>query len=57
MTVAVAVERYAYCREVKIQDFSDIKSMELQFTSKLFLIATVGSKIFQAIINRLISLS
>ena len=43
MTVAVAVERYVYYRGVKIQDFSDIKSMELKLTSNLFLIATVGS--------------
>jgi biopolymer transport protein ExbB len=43
MAVAVAVERIVYYRKVKITDFSDIKTMELKLTSKLFLIATVGS--------------
>jgi biopolymer transport protein ExbB len=43
MAVAVAVERYVYYRSVKITDFSDIKTMELKLTSKLFLIATVAS--------------
>jgi len=43
MAVAVALERIVYYRKVKITDFSDIKTMELKLTSKLFLIATVGS--------------
>ncbi len=43
LVVAVALERYFFYRRLSIGAFEDIKSLELVLTSKLFVIASVGS--------------
>ena len=41
--VAVAIERKAFYRKVRLEDFIDKKDLELKLTKRLHLIATVGS--------------
>ena len=41
--VAVSLERAAFYRKIRIENFQDIKSLELALTRKLFVIASVGS--------------
>jgi biopolymer transport protein ExbB len=41
--VAIAVERYLTYRNVRTEDFTDKKSLELMLTGKLHIIATIGS--------------
>lgn len=43
IAIAVAIERHLIYRRVSITDFSDKKSLELELTKKLHLIATIGS--------------
>jgi biopolymer transport protein ExbB len=43
MALAVALERYLFYRSVKIDEFTDRKTLELELTGKLHLIATIGS--------------
>lgn len=43
MAVAIAVERYLTYRQIRIEDFTDKKELELELTKKLHLIATIGS--------------
>ncbi len=43
LSVAVAIERYLFLRTVKIEDFPDKRSLELELTKRLHIIATVGS--------------
>ncbi len=43
VVVAVALERAIFYRGVRIDQFKDIKSMELVLSEKLFVIASVGS--------------
>ncbi|WP_096704333.1 TonB-system energizer ExbB [Magnetospirillum sp. 15-1] len=43
VVVAVALERAIFYRGVRIEQFKDIKSMELVLSEKLFVIASVGS--------------
>lgn len=43
VVVAIALERYFFYRKLSINDFQDIKSLELTLTRKLFVIATVGT--------------
>ena len=43
VVVAIALERYAYYRRIRITDFQNIKSLELTLTNKLFVVASVGS--------------
>ncbi len=43
IAVAVAIERYLVYRRVRIEDFGDKKSLELELTRKLHIIATIGS--------------
>jgi biopolymer transport protein ExbB len=43
VAVSIAVERYLTYRKIKIDQFRDIKELELQLTKKLHIIATIGS--------------
>jgi biopolymer transport protein ExbB len=41
--VAVAIERHLVYREIRLENFPDKKSLELELTNKLHIIATIGS--------------
>ncbi len=43
LVVAVSLERYAFYRKLSLAAFDDIKSLELELTGKLSVIASVGS--------------
>jgi len=43
VAVSVGVERYLLLKKVSIMDFTDRKSLELELTNKMHLIATIGS--------------
>ncbi len=43
VALACAIERYLVFRNIKLQDFRDKKSLELELTKKLHIIATIGS--------------
>ncbi|MFA5074154.1 MAG: TonB-system energizer ExbB [Nitrospirota bacterium] len=43
VSVAIAIERHLLMKKIKIEDFSDKKSLELALTDKLHFIATIGS--------------
>src|SRR5512137_2692493 len=43
VAVACAIERYRFFNKVRLQDFTDKKSLELELTKKLHVIATIGS--------------
>jgi biopolymer transport protein ExbB len=40
---SVALERYLLYRKIKLADFSDKKTLELELTKKLHIVATIGS--------------
>lgn len=41
--LAIGIERYLLYRKLNIEDFNDRKSLELELTKKLHLIASIGS--------------
>ncbi|KAF0180212.1 MAG: biopolymer transport protein ExbB [Nitrospirae bacterium] len=43
VAVAIAVERHLVMKRIRIEDFAEKKSLELELTKKLHLIATIGS--------------
>jgi biopolymer transport protein ExbB len=43
VAVAIAIERYLRYKYIRIEDFNDKKSLELELTKKLHIIATIGS--------------
>jgi biopolymer transport protein ExbB len=43
MALAIAIERHLVYRKIDIRDFDDKKSLELTLTSKLHVLATIGS--------------
>ena len=43
LAVSIGVERYLLLKKVRIEDFTDKKSLELELTHKIHLIATIGS--------------
>jgi biopolymer transport protein ExbB len=43
VAVACAIERHLVFKGIRLQDFSDKKSLELELTKKLHVIATIGS--------------
>lgn len=43
VAVAIGIERYMLFRKLRIEDFNDRKSLELELTKKLHLIASIGS--------------
>jgi len=43
VAVAVAIERYLVYKHIRIEDFPDKKSLELEITKKIHIIATIGS--------------
>ena len=43
VAISIGVERFLMLKKVRIEDFSDKKSLELELTNKIHLIATIGS--------------
>lgn len=43
VSVSIAVERYLVLKHVRIEDYEEKQSLELDLTKKLHLIATIGS--------------
>jgi len=43
IAAAVAVERYLVMKRIRIEDYTEKKSLELELTKNLHLIATIGS--------------
>jgi biopolymer transport protein ExbB len=43
VSVEIAIERYLVMKRIRIEDYADKKSLELEITKKLHLIATIGS--------------
>lgn len=43
VAVAIGIERFLLFRRIKISDFSDRRSLELVLTSKLHIVASIGS--------------
>ena len=43
IAIAIAVERYLTYRKISIKNFADKKSLELELTERLHIIATIGS--------------
>ena len=43
VAVAVAIERHLVYKHIRIEDFPDKKTLELEITKKIHLIATIGS--------------
>ena len=43
LAVSIGVERYLLLKKIRIKDFTDKKSLELELTHKIHLIATIGS--------------
>ena len=43
IAVSIAVERLLVYRNIRLGDFADKKSLEMELTSKLHIIATIGS--------------
>ena len=43
VAVAIAVERFQTYKRIKVADFAEKKSLELELTNKLHIIATIGS--------------
>lgn len=43
IAVSVGIERYLLLRKVRIADYADRKSLELELTNRMHLIATIGS--------------
>lgn len=43
VAVAFALERYLVFRRIRLQDYKDKQSLELELTKKLHIIATIGS--------------
>ncbi len=43
VVVSVGVERYLLLKKIRIEDFIDRRSLELELSSKMHLIATIGS--------------
>lgn len=43
IAIGIAIERFLIYNNIRIEDFTDKKSFELMLTSKLHIIATIGS--------------
>ena len=43
IAIGVAIERFYFFKHIKLDDFTDQKSLELELTKKIHLIATIGS--------------
>jgi len=43
VAVAFAIERHLVYKKIRLQDFAEKKSLELELTKKLHIIATIGS--------------
>ena len=43
VAVSVGVERFLLFKKIRIEDFTDQKSLELELTDRMHLIATIGS--------------
>lgn len=43
IALAIAIERFLVFKNIKLEEFKDKKSLELELTKKLHIIATIGS--------------
>ncbi|MGQ9570618.1 MAG: TonB-system energizer ExbB [Thermodesulfovibrionales bacterium] len=43
IAVAITVERYLIFRKIRVENFNDKKSLEIELTKKMHIIATIGS--------------
>jgi biopolymer transport protein ExbB len=43
IAIGIAIERFYFFRNIKLKSFVDQKSLELELTKKIHLIATIGS--------------
>ncbi len=43
MAIGIAIERFYFFKHIKLDAFPDLKSLELELTKKIHLIATIGS--------------
>jgi len=43
IAIGIAIERFYFFRHIKLNDFPDKKSLELELTKKIHLLATIGS--------------
>ena len=43
VSISIAIERFLVYRNLRLRDFSDRKSLELELTKRLHIIATIGS--------------
>jgi biopolymer transport protein ExbB len=43
IAVAITVERYLILRKIRVENFNDKKSLEIELTKKMHIIATIGS--------------
>ena len=43
IAIGIAIERFYYFRHIRLDAFPDKKSLELELTKKIHLIATIGS--------------
>lgn len=43
IAVAITVERYLIFRKIRVENFDDKKSLEIELTKKMHIIATIGS--------------
>jgi biopolymer transport protein ExbB len=43
IAVAITVERHLVFRKIRVEDFDDKKSLEIELTKKMHIIATIGS--------------
>lgn len=43
IAIGIAIERFYFFRHIKLDDFQDKKSLELELTKKIHLVATIGS--------------
>jgi biopolymer transport protein ExbB len=43
IAVAIAVERHLVFRKIRVEDFDDKKTLEIELTKKMHIIATIGS--------------
>lgn len=43
VSIGIAIERYLVYKRIRLEDFADKKTLEIELTNKLHIIATVGS--------------
>ena len=43
IAIGIAIERFYFFKHIKVNTFQDLKSLEIELTKKIHLIATIGS--------------